>query len=107
MEKAKVWFVRMSLDLKCSVLACGNTSGQVYLWDMHSLTDRPQAVLSRESPISKVPGKPTNSNITVQHLQTVLQVGPDLDHMSELWAVTLIVTAVVCHCNTGLLVVIA
>ena len=60
-----MWFIRMSLDLKCSVMACGNVSGQVYLWDMHTLTDEPQAVLTRETPLSKAPGRSTSSNATV------------------------------------------
>lgn len=66
MEKAKVWFIRMSLDPRCNVMACGNTSGQVYLWDVHSLTSQPQAVLSRETPISKHHGKSTSKNVTVR-----------------------------------------
>ena len=62
-EKAKVWFIRMALDLHCNVMACGNTLGQVFLWDMHSLTDKPVAILSRES-TPKAQGK-SGSNITV------------------------------------------
>ena len=69
MDKAKVWFVRMSLTPSCSIMACGNTAGQVYVWDMHNLTDRPQAVLSRH-PLSKVLGKSTSSNITVCFLDS-------------------------------------
>ena len=63
MEKAKVWFIRMALDLHCNVMACGNTLGQVFLWDMHSLTDKPVAVLSREFN-TKAQGK-SAPNITV------------------------------------------
>ena len=66
MEHAKVWFIRMALDLRCTVMACGNVSGQVYLWDMHTLTDQPKAVLSRQTAISKTHGKPTSDNITVR-----------------------------------------
>ncbi|KAL3148904.1 hypothetical protein ABBQ32_001772 [Trebouxia sp. C0010 RCD-2024] len=64
MQKAKVWFIRMSLDLHCSVMACGNTLGQVFLWDMHCLSDKPMAVLSRESN-TKAQGKSV-PNITVR-----------------------------------------
>ncbi len=67
LEKAKVWFIRMSLDLKCSLMACGNVTGQVYLWDMHTLTDEPQAVLDWELPISKALAKSSNGNVTVSH----------------------------------------
>ena len=63
MEKAKVWFIRMALDLHCNVMACGNTLGQVFLWDMHSLADKPVAVLSREC-TAKAQGKAA-PNITV------------------------------------------
>ncbi|KAL0021903.1 hypothetical protein WJX79_001641 [Trebouxia sp. C0005] len=66
LEKAKVWFIRMSLDLKCSLMACGDVTGQVYLWDMHTLTDEPQAVLDRELPIGKGLAKVSNGNVTVR-----------------------------------------
>lgn len=62
-EKANVWFIRMALDLHCTVMACGNTLGQVFLWDMHSLTDKPVVVLSRDS-APKAQGK-SAPNITV------------------------------------------
>lgn len=65
LDKAKVWFIRMSLNPSCSIMACGNTAGQVYVWDMHNLTDRPLAMLSRH-PLNKVLGKSTSSNITVR-----------------------------------------
>ena len=74
MEKAKVWFIRMSLDPRCNVMACGNTSGQVYLWDVHSLTSQPQAVLSRETPISKHHGKSTSKNVTVRLAHHIVAV---------------------------------
>ena len=69
LEKAKVWFIRMALDLRCGVMACGNELGQVFLWDMHSLTDKPQAVLSRDS-VAKAQGK-SNPNITVSTLHAM------------------------------------
>ena len=70
MEKAKVWFIRMALNLNCNVMACGNTMGQVFLWDMRSLTDKPQAVLSREC-VDRSHSKST-PNITVCRLCLVL-----------------------------------
>lgn len=35
MEDAKVWWVRFSLDVHCSLLACGNHSGRCFLWRPH------------------------------------------------------------------------
>ena len=53
----------MSLDPSCSLMACGNVAGQVYVWDMHTLTDKPKVVLGRAG--IKVAGKAVNTNVTV------------------------------------------
>lgn len=66
LDDAKIWFIRMSLSARCNILACGNTQGQVYLWDMLALTEGPQAILRRgnNAKSSKI-GRP-NINSTVR-----------------------------------------
>ena len=66
LDDAKIWFIRMSLSARCNILACGNTQGQVYLWDMLALTEGPQAILRRgNSAKSGKIGRP-NINSTVR-----------------------------------------
>lgn len=69
---AKIWFIRMSLSAHCNILACGNTQGQVYLWDLLSLSEEPQAILRRTTSIAKS-GKAGRStaNSTVRSQLTI------------------------------------
>ena len=49
LDNAKVWFIRMSLSARGNVMACGNTQGQVYVWDRHQLMEQPQAILTHNN----------------------------------------------------------
>ena len=47
LEQAGVWWIRFAMDPACSVLACGNQLGEVYLWDPHEVSQRAKTVLKR------------------------------------------------------------
>lgn len=34
-SSADIWFIRFSLDFGLRLLACGNRTGKIYVWDMH------------------------------------------------------------------------
>lgn len=53
MKDAKVWWVRFSLDFRGELLACGNRSGQVFLWHPHEARKEARHVLLRKPPSAK------------------------------------------------------
>lgn len=63
---ANIWFIRMSLSAHCNILACGNTQGQVYLWDLSALTAHPQAILSRSNTVKSGKARRPTSKSTVR-----------------------------------------
>lgn len=40
-----MWFLRFSLDFRCSTLACGNRLANVFVFDPHAATSGPKAKL--------------------------------------------------------------
>lgn len=49
LPEANLWWLRFSLDFKCSVLACGNRIGQVTVWNPHLAGSEPIARLKHKT----------------------------------------------------------
>ncbi len=56
-----MWWVRFSLDLSGTVLACGNGTGQLFVWDPTAMHHKPRAVLSDKGCTHVVGGSNTNT----------------------------------------------